>query len=112
MTLESQAGGVKSDSQEWMLMAPPLPICPEAAATADPELSVPEELSLETVSILANGSLPGPVPLGKKSSDHFSLQGGVAWTGMVTASPNMALGKSEKATFSPGEASPILEQTL
>lgn len=57
MTPESQAGQVKSDSQEWVLMAPHLLICPGEAATDDPELSVPEELSLGKASSLANRSL-------------------------------------------------------
>ena len=51
----------ESDSQQWALMAPLLPICPGEAATDDPELSMPEELSL-----------------GKALSEALFLQGGRA----------------------------------
>lgn len=38
MTLESQAGQVKSDSQEWVLTSPHLPLVREKQLE-DPELS-------------------------------------------------------------------------
>lgn len=69
--MESPAGQGNPRARS-VLITPRLLICPGEAAAADPELSVPEEPGLGKASSLANSSLPGPVPSGRKKQ-HLSL---------------------------------------
>lgn len=75
MTLESQVGQVNSDSQEWVLVSPRFPLVREKQLQTTLSFLAPEERRLGKASSLVNGSLPGPVPSGRKSIFHLTLQG-------------------------------------